>query len=314
MKRAVKRRLALAGAIVATLGAVGTLVGGFSFGLFSSTGTSGANTFTAGTVTVGAGTPASVTCTIASMLPGDSSAGAPIGGKADTTCTYNVKYTGSASAWLGVDVTVTNGSTALYDGSATGVTSGLSASSSSSGNSFAASTVTLDNSSVANCPVSGLLPNGSAAACTFTAAYLGPAAAYLAVDVVIETQAGTGGTRLYNPTDSANDLRITITSASPAVTFTVPSTATTCPTGAPSGSDCYELDNELISTAPVTNATVAFSVSVSLPSSSPTGYQGGTAQITLTTRAVQSSDNTLSCTATPAAGTPCTPGGSFKWS
>lgn len=121
MKRAVKRRLALAGAIVATLGAVGTLVGGFSFGLFSSTGTSGANVFTAGTVTVGPGSPTSVTCTIPAMVPGDSSAGAPIGSKADTTCTYNVKYTGSASAWLGVDVNVTNGSTALYDGSATGL-------------------------------------------------------------------------------------------------------------------------------------------------------------------------------------------------
>jgi hypothetical protein len=54
-------------------------------------------------------------------LPGDSSAGAPIGGKTAATCTYNVKYTGSASAWLGVDVTVTNGSTPLYDGSATGL-------------------------------------------------------------------------------------------------------------------------------------------------------------------------------------------------
>jgi hypothetical protein len=121
MKRAVKKRLALAAAIVATLAAVATLVGGVSFGLFSSNGTSGANTFTAGTVTVGPGSPSSVTCTIPSMVPGDSSAGAPIGSKADTTCTYNMKYTGSASAWLGVDVTVTNGSTALYDGTATGL-------------------------------------------------------------------------------------------------------------------------------------------------------------------------------------------------
>lgn len=121
MKRAVKKRLALGGAIVATLAAVATLVGGVSFGLFSSNGTSGANTFTAGTVTVGPGSPSSVTCTIPAMLPGDSSAGAPIGSKADTTCTYNMKYTGTASAWLGVDVTVTNGSTALYDGTATGL-------------------------------------------------------------------------------------------------------------------------------------------------------------------------------------------------
>jgi hypothetical protein len=55
------------------------------------------------------------------MVPGDSSSGAPIGSKTDTTCTYNVKYTGSADAWLGVDVTVTNGSPALYDGTANGL-------------------------------------------------------------------------------------------------------------------------------------------------------------------------------------------------
>jgi hypothetical protein len=116
-----KKRLAIAGAVAVTLGAVGTLVGGTTFGLFSSTNSSGSNTFTAGTVTVGPGSASSVTCTIPNMVPGDSSSGAPIGNKTDTQCTYNVKYTGSAGAWLGVDVTVTNGSTALYDGTATGL-------------------------------------------------------------------------------------------------------------------------------------------------------------------------------------------------
>jgi hypothetical protein len=54
-------------------------------------------------------------------MPGDSSSGAPSGNKGSTPCTYNVKYTGSASAWLGVDVAVSNGSTVLYDGTATGL-------------------------------------------------------------------------------------------------------------------------------------------------------------------------------------------------
>jgi hypothetical protein len=121
MKMPVKKRLALAGAVVATLGAVGTLVGGTTFGLFSSSGSSNGNVFTAGTVTVGPGDTGSVTCTIPNMVPGDSSTGAPIGGKTDTPCTYNVKYTGSASGWLGVDVTVANGSTALYDDTTTGL-------------------------------------------------------------------------------------------------------------------------------------------------------------------------------------------------
>src|SRR5580692_11650170 len=116
-----KKRLAIIVGSVATVGAAATLAGGITFGLFSASGASGANTFTGGTVTVGTGTPTSVTCTITNMVPGDSSAGAPVGSKGDTTCTYNVKYTGSASAWLAVDVAVSNGSTSLYDGTATGL-------------------------------------------------------------------------------------------------------------------------------------------------------------------------------------------------
>jgi hypothetical protein len=121
MRTSMKRRLALGAAAATTVGAVATLVAGFTFGLFSATQSSGANTFTAGTVTVGAGSPASVTCTISNMVPGDSSSGASTGSNADTPCTYNVKYTGSASAWLAVDVAVGNGSTVLYDGTATGL-------------------------------------------------------------------------------------------------------------------------------------------------------------------------------------------------
>jgi hypothetical protein len=181
-------------------------------------------------------------------------------------------------------------------------------------NSFAAGTVTLTDSAIASCPVSSLLPNNTSSTCTFTATYAGSASAYLAVDVLIEAQAGSGGTRLYSPSDSSNDLQITITSASPSVTYTVPTISTTCPGGAPSGSSCYELDNELVGTSAFASAAVTFSASVKIPVSSPTGYQGGAAQIILTAHAGQSKDNTLSCSSTPAAGSPCTPSGSFKWS
>jgi hypothetical protein len=181
-------------------------------------------------------------------------------------------------------------------------------------NSFTAGTVTLTNSAIANCPATNVLPNNTSTACTFTATYSGPTPAYLAADVLIETQAGSGGTKLYNPGDSSNDLQVTITSSTPSVTYTVPTTPTTCPGGAPSGSTCYEFDNELVSTTAFTSAAVTFSVSVKIPATSGTGYQGGAAQIILATHAVQSKNNTLSCSATPAAGSPCTPSGSFKWS
>jgi hypothetical protein len=116
-----KKRLAIIVGSVATVGAAATLAGGVTFGLFSASGASGANTFTGGTVTVGTNTPISVVCTLAAMVPGDSSAGAPVGSKADTACTYNMKYTGTATAWLAVDVAVSNGTPVLYDGTATGL-------------------------------------------------------------------------------------------------------------------------------------------------------------------------------------------------
>ena len=207
-----------------------------------------------------------------------------------------------ATAALALSCLVTNGTLGLFSASAAG-----------GHNSFTAGTVALANSDVANCPVSNLLPGSAPVACGFTSTYAG-SAAYLAVNVLIETQAGSGGTRLYNPADSTGDLQVSVTSSSPSVTYTVPTSATTCPAGAPAGSSCYELDNELVSTGAVTGAVVTFSVSVRLPSSSATGYQGGAAQVTLTTHAVQSKNNTLSCAAAPASGSPCTPSGTFTWS
>jgi hypothetical protein len=121
MSKKSKKRLAIIVGSVATVGAAATLAGGVTFGLFSASGASGANTFTGGTVSIGTNTPISVVCTLAGMVPGDSSAGAPVGSKADTACTYNMKYTGTATAWLAVDVAVSNGTPVLYDGTATGL-------------------------------------------------------------------------------------------------------------------------------------------------------------------------------------------------
>jgi hypothetical protein len=124
LARSARKRLALAGAAVTVIGAVATLVAGFTFGLFSATESGGTNSFTAGTVTVTTTTPASVTCTITTMVPGDASTNfsPAYSNSSDTPCTYNVEYTGSASAWLGVDVAVSNGSTSLFSsGSATGI-------------------------------------------------------------------------------------------------------------------------------------------------------------------------------------------------
>ena len=121
MKISRKRLLISAGGFTA-VAAVGALVVGSTLGLFSSTQTSGASTFTAGTVTVN--TPVTVACNVGPMAPGDSSTGytpTPAGQTDAQTapCTFSVKYAGNLPAYIGVDVAVTG--TSLYDGTATGL-------------------------------------------------------------------------------------------------------------------------------------------------------------------------------------------------
>ena len=77
-------------------------------------------------------------------------------------------------------------------------------------------------------------------------------------------------------------------------------TPTACPGTPPAGSTCYEAYHQLVSTTPFTNASpqVTFTTTLSLPTTSTTGYQGGAAQIILTAHATQSGNNLQTgCTA-----------------
>ena len=107
-------------ASLALLGATASLTIGSTFALFSGSNSSAENTFTTGTVNVGTG-PASTVCSLGALMPGDSSTNFGSGSAALTPCTYNVTYTGTAPAWLAVDVSITSGSTALYTGLSTGL-------------------------------------------------------------------------------------------------------------------------------------------------------------------------------------------------
>jgi len=98
----VKKRLILGAGVLATVGAVSTLTAGVTFGLFSASATPQANTFTTGTVTLSQ--DASGACAVTNAVPGDSG-----------TCTLSVTYTGSASAFIGLD-TATSGSLAATGG------------------------------------------------------------------------------------------------------------------------------------------------------------------------------------------------------
>jgi spore coat-associated protein N len=77
------------------VGAVSLMVTAGSLALFSDVTTNQNNTFTAGTVKLGA--PTAFTCTVhaGGLAPGDNG-----------NCTVSVQYIGSLEAWLGVDWTV----------------------------------------------------------------------------------------------------------------------------------------------------------------------------------------------------------------
>jgi hypothetical protein len=188
-----------------------------------------------------------------------------------------------------------------------GITLGfLSATSSLDSNAAAAGIVSLTTCVSGTCTVAGALPGSAPAPCVLAATYTGSVTAYLGVDVLIETQAGSGGMALFNPADPSHDLQIVISSTSPSVaSYQVPSVATSCPASAPTGSTCYGLNDELVSTGAFTSSspTVTFSTTVSVPTTSTTGYQGGAAQVITTVHAVQALHN--GSTATCNVGFPC---------
>ncbi len=83
------KRIALS---LATIGVVGALTAATSFALFSAQTDNTANTFAAGSVSL-TGPQAGYTCDIGNIAPGDSVANA---------CAFQVTYTGSLDAWIGL--------------------------------------------------------------------------------------------------------------------------------------------------------------------------------------------------------------------
>jgi predicted ribosomally synthesized peptide with SipW-like signal peptide len=120
MKPSIKRPIAMFGGGLAAIGAVGVLTLGATFTLFSDSDTSATNTFVAGTVEVGPD-GASTTCSVTQIMPGDSSSNFGQGSESFTPCNYRVKYTGTASAWLAVDILVDGDSPNLFTGTSAGL-------------------------------------------------------------------------------------------------------------------------------------------------------------------------------------------------
>ena len=188
---------------------------------------------------------------------------------------------------------------------AVGTSSSLfNSSASSSDSGIASGTVSLSNTASSACAATNVAPGKPISDCTLTVTYGGTTPGYMGLDIFIAAKAGSGGNRLYNPSDSTHDLDVTISDGS--TPFTIPATGTTCPTTGTyttlNGYTCYELDNELVSLSTFSNGnTRTFTTSASLPTGTPAAenpYQGGTAAVLLSVHAAQAGNQTLgTCTA-----------------
>lgn len=98
--------------------AAGTGIGTLS--LFTDVQTPAANTFESGTVQLGLGSATS-SCTVPVLVPGDSSTGWGSGSGDRPVCRIELAYTGSADAWLGVDVLVDGAASNLFTGGSDGI-------------------------------------------------------------------------------------------------------------------------------------------------------------------------------------------------
>jgi len=92
----ISKKLALG---LAAVGVTAAVVGAASFAMFTSAATSQTDSFAAGTVILSNQTPATMSCGVdaANLEPGDSG-----------SCAYNVAYTGSLNAWVGLSVMATS--------------------------------------------------------------------------------------------------------------------------------------------------------------------------------------------------------------
>jgi hypothetical protein len=165
----------------------------------------------------------------------------------------------------------------------------------------------------------GDLVGSPAQSCTFSIRYSGSITAYMALDVVIQTRAGPGRSkhRLYDPS-AGSGLTLKITDSQvPKVTYVTPTKATACPAGAPAGTVCYAVHDDLVSAHVFTSASpaVTFTISPQFPKSAGNAYQGATAGVKLIVHVVQAAVNPLPATCDASTlGHPCPPSGTFTWS
>lgn len=182
---------------------------------------------------------------------------------------------------------------------AVGATMALFSATETSGtNTFAAGTVSVGlGSTSTTCTVTNMMPGDSSAnygsgsasltPCDYRVKYTGSGAAWLAVDVAVTA----GSPALYTATSGGLQLRIGVNGGASMVSGTTFKTQGGADTTLTAGST---VTNLLVSSVPATtDDLVNFDIDYLLPLLAPNALQGGTATVTLTFHAVQSSNQPI---------------------
>jgi len=186
---------------------------------------------------------------------------------------------------------------------------------------LALGTVSLGNPQTTTCTYNALTPGDLTGSthCTFSVTYTGSLPAYMALDVQIQATAGSGGTTLYDGTNTKG-LTLSISDGGHS-SYTIPTGPGSTGSPCPSGDTCWTASNELAATYGPTSviftsgSSVTFTLTPMFPTSVKNPYQGGSATVLLTAHAVQSPGNTIPGTCnTTTIGQSCPAGGGFAWS
>ena len=189
---------------------------------------------------------------------------------------------------------------------------------------FTAGTVSFSSIAGVTCTAnSGAIPGQALNTCQLSVTYSGTASGYVGLDILVVTDSGVGGTPLY----TANSGGMTFTVSDGTHAFTIPTTSFT---GAPctalggdANATCYQTKDELTAvTSPAGDAgrktwvngdAATFTLTPSFAVATAGTTSGGTATVSLTAHATQTTDNGSigSCTVghecdttSPGAGTP----------
>jgi hypothetical protein len=167
----------------------------------------------------------------------------------------------------------------------------------------------------------GLLAPGDltgSATCTLSVTYRGSIPAYLALTIRISSKAGSGGSPLY---DGTNTTGLTMRLREGQHNFTVPTGPGSTGEPCPAGFTCWTAPDELAAPDAGTAGlifhrgdTVTFVLTPIFDSATGNSYQGGQAKIALLVQAVQAPANPLPSTCDVSTiGQPCPASGTFTW-